>query len=126
MPTRKRARKKNVLIVNYLDKAILLVETQFEFINRKQAISSSAKKLKWLGTYVDLVELGYALHATGIFGSISLKRLFRVLGEVFDIDTKNFSRTFTDIKNRTTGDRTKFLNTLKENLLRKLEETERR
>ncbi|KAA6340380.1 hypothetical protein EZS27_011755 [termite gut metagenome] len=113
-----------MLIVNYLDKAISLIETQFEFVNRKQVISSSAKKLKWLGTSVDLVELGYALHAAGIFGNISLKRLFSVLSEVFDIEVKNFSRTCTDIKNRTTGDRTKFLNTLKVNLIRKLEETD--
>ncbi|KAA6307492.1 hypothetical protein EZS27_040838, partial [termite gut metagenome] len=37
-------------------------------------------------------------------------------------DTKNFSRTFTDIKTRAISDRTKFLNKLQKNLIRKTEE----
>ncbi|KAA6300146.1 MAG: hypothetical protein EZS26_003711 [Candidatus Ordinivivax streblomastigis] len=115
-----------MLIVNYLDKAISLVESQLEFAKWKikQGVSLLAKRLKWLGTYIELVELVYALYVSEILGNIPMKELFSVLGEVFDFDfdTKNFSRTFTDIKTRAISDRTKFLNKLQKNLIRKTEE----
>ncbi|KAA6311863.1 hypothetical protein EZS27_037095, partial [termite gut metagenome] len=65
------------------------------------------------------VELVYALYVSEILGNIPMKELFSVLGEVFDFDfdTKNFSRTFPDIKTRAISDRTKFLNKLQKNLI---------
>jgi primosomal protein N'' len=54
------------------------------------------------------------------------KKLFRTMGELFDFEVEEFSRTFTDIKNRVKGDRTTFLDKLKRGLLRRMEEAERK
>lgn len=72
------------------------------------------------------MELVYALHETKSLnnGTVSLKNLFAVFGETFDVEVKHFSRTFTDIKNRTKGDRTIFADKLKNALLQKFNETE--
>ena len=72
------------------------------------------------------MELIYALHAVGYAngGKVTLTELFKEMGEVFDIEVKEFSRTFKDIKNRVKGDRTKFLDELKQELLRKMEKAD--
>jgi len=82
----------------------------------------SHKKIKWTGNLVYFVELVYALEAAGYIndGKATLSELFHVLCEVFDIEVKDFSRTFRDIKNRAKGDRTKIFDELKQALLRKL------
>jgi hypothetical protein len=77
---------------------------------------------------VDWVELLYALHEAGVInvGKASLKTLFRTMGEVFDFEVKEYSRSFTDIKNRIKGDRTTFLDTLKRKLLHRMEDADRK
>ena len=74
-----------------------------------------------------MVELVYALCGTGSLndGNVSLKDLFAVFEEMFGVEVKNFSRTFTDIKNRTKGDRTIYLDKLKKSLLQKFYDTEK-
>jgi hypothetical protein len=83
-------------------------------------------KLKWTGSIVEWVELLYSLHAAGVIngGKATLKFLFRTMGEVFDVDVKEYSRSFTDIKNRIKGDRTTFLDKLKRKLLHRMEEAD--
>jgi hypothetical protein len=85
-------------------------------------------KLKWTGSIIEWVELIYALHAAGVVGGgkTTLKKLFRTMGEVFDFEVKEFSRSFTDIKNRVKGDRTSFLDKLKRGLLLRMEEADRK
>ena len=46
------------------------------------------------------------------------------MGTFLGIDLKDFSRTFTDIKNRTKGDRTLFMNKLKHALTIKMEKAD--
>jgi len=72
------------------------------------------------------VELIYALDAVGYVngGKATLTGLFNTLGDVFDIEVKHFSRTFTDIKKRVKGDRTFFLDKLKQVLVQKLEKAD--
>jgi hypothetical protein len=72
-----------------------------------------------MGAQSELVELVYALHASGSFGKVSLKELFTVICKIFDCEIKNYSRLFWDIKGRK-GDRTLFLKKLKETLDDKL------
>jgi hypothetical protein len=111
-----------------LNKAIQLVDTQIEFvrwrIQTEQSTAVSAqnmlKKVKWTGTIIQLVELVYALHEARCFNEISLKELFAAVCKVFDCEVKNYYRLFWDIKNRTTADRTKFLNELRMVLMDKL------
>lgn len=85
-------------------------------------LKKTPARLKWTASEVELVELAYALYGTGCFnnGKVLLKDLFNFFGDVFDFEVKNFSRTFTDIKNRTKGDRTIYMDKLKNVLLQKL------
>jgi len=88
--------------------------------------STIQHKLKWTGSIVEWVELVYALHSVGYAdgGQASLKKLFAYLGEVFDIEVKEFSRTFIDVKNRVKGDRTSFLDELKRVLIERIEKAD--
>ena len=127
-----RYRKKNIVV--YIEKTIDLLDKKIEFIEKlilaeKGAVDCPLKqknvKMKWIGSVVDWVELIYALYAVGCTNNekITLKEFFDNMGKVFDIDVKEFSRTFNDIKNRVKGN-TKFLDELKCALLKKIEETD--
>ena len=133
--------KKNVPdeIQPYIKRALLLIETQKDLVrylleaeyNTKYCPfekHSLAKKLKWTGSLVEWVEFIYALHGAECFndGKITLTDLFQALGELFGMEVKKFSRTFIDIKNRSKGDCTVFLDKLKKVLLHKIEEVERK
>jgi hypothetical protein len=129
-------REKNAGI--YLQKAISLVDKQLEWIEKQILTEQTAlncpfrqqnqvqKQLKWTGSIVDWVEFIYALYAVGYInnGKVSLKKLFRIMGEVFDFDVKEFSRTFTDIKGRKKGDRTPFLDLMKQLLIERMTEAD--
>jgi hypothetical protein len=85
-------------------------------------------RLKWTGGVIEWVELIYALYEAYVIngGKITLKYLFRTMGEVFDFRVEEFSRAFTDIKNRVRGDRTTFLDRMKERLLCRIEDADRK
>ena len=111
-------------MVAFLRKAIKLVDCQIDFVEKQILANQNAvncpykhkiSKLKWTGEIVDLVELGYALEAVGYIndGKATLTELFDVLGEIFDTEVKNFSRTFIDIKNRVKDDGTFLVEDLK-------------
>ena len=116
-------------MVAYIEKTIKLVDCQIDFVEKQiltkqNTISCPYKpknsKLKWTGGVVDFVELFYSVQAIGYIndGKITLKELFDIVCEVFDIEIKDFSRTFSDVKNR--GNCTKFLKELSEALRKKL------
>jgi hypothetical protein len=48
------------------------------------------------------------------------------MGEIFDIDVKEFVNYFMNIKNRTDGRRTKFMDLLKNAVLGRMEDTDRK
>jgi hypothetical protein len=111
-----------------------------EFVCRQMQMEATAQscpfisqfpkysKLQWTGSIVAWVELIYALHASGHInnGEVSLKKIFAVMGEAFDFKVEEFSRVFIDIKNRVKGDRTAFLDELKQALMRIMEEVDRK
>ena len=104
---------------HYLAKLI----RQLNHFHDEYSIEKTHYKLKWEGNVIDLVELTYSIHASG-YAKTSLKRLFTVMGDVFDVELKDFYRIFKDIKNRVKGDRTKFLDELKQGLLDKMEKAD--
>lgn len=81
-------------------------------------------KLQWTGTKVALVELIYAVHSSGVInnGNVSLNTLAQTAEAVFSINLKQFNRIFIEIKGRKSIEQTSFLNSLKNNLEKKLEE----
>jgi hypothetical protein len=102
--------KKNV--VKYLQKAIDIVDKQMEFVRWQMQMEATAQgypfsrqlpkcsKLQWTGNVIEWVELIYALYAARKIndGNTFLKELFGQMGEIFDIDVKEFAVYFMNIK----------------------------
>ena len=82
-------------------------------------------KLNWTGSKVALIELLYALHTEGVFnnGTSDLKDIAEYFENVFSIDLGQYHRAFLEIRMRKT-DKTKFLNGMKEKLIRRMENTD--
>ena len=81
--------------------------------------------LKWTGSKVGIIELIYALHTEGAFnhGACELREIVHGFEKAFNVEIGQFHRTFYEICGRKSN-RTKFLNTLKENLIRRIEQSD--
>ncbi|WP_432221912.1 RteC domain-containing protein [Flavobacterium sp. TMP13] len=84
-----------------------------------------SKKQKWTGSKVELIEIIYALHTEGVFnnGKSSLKEVVSYFESAFDIDLGQFHRVFIEIRNRKM-EKTKFINTLKNKLINRMDEAD--
>lgn len=78
--------------------------------------------LRWTGSKVSLIELMYALHQSGSFnnGQTDIKSMAAYLEKTFDIDLGNYYRTWLELKIRQNP--TKFLDSLTDSLIRRIEE----
>jgi hypothetical protein len=130
-------RKKNAEITLCLDKAIQLVTKQIEFVKWEMQLEKCGQcagfpklegKIRWTGSIVEWVELIYALYAVGKInnGKTSLKELFQQMGRIFDIEVKEFANYFMNIKNRKDEHRTKFMNMLRDAVLGRMEDADRK
>jgi hypothetical protein len=105
------------------------LEEQIAKLNRKtiaiQSPSPLSKGPKWTGSKVELIELIYALHTEGVFnnGTSALKEVITFFESSFNIDLGQFHRVFLEIRNRK-SERTKFLNTLKNKLMIRMDEAD--
>jgi len=74
---------------------------------------------------VALIELIYALHTEGVFnnGTSELKEVTSFFESTFNVDLGQFNRTFLEIRSRKC-ERTKFLNTLKEKLILRMDDAD--
>lgn len=81
------------------------------------------KKLKWTGSKVALIELIYALHYQDVFdkGNNDIREVAQYFESTFDIDLGNFYQTYLELRNRKMN-RTKFLDALREELIKKMDE----
>jgi len=82
-------------------------------------------KLFWTGSKTDLIELIYALHSSGAInsGTADIKEMAAVYEDVFNIELGHFYHTYVELKARKTN-RTKFLDHLKESLVKKMDESD--
>lgn len=114
---------------------ILANETLREYLNnalndmdgdkfQKQTNDPSAK-LTWTLSKTALIELLYALQTVGTFNNSSadVKQIAAYFEIMFNIDLKNFYRTFLEIRMRKTA-RTSFLDQLKEKLIQRMDEAD--
>lgn len=87
--------------------------------NRK----TDGSKLNWTGNKAALTELIYALHIHGVFdnGNADIKIIAKIFQDTFNIDLGDFYHTFLEIKSRKIN-RTKFLDSLRDGLLKKMDE----
>lgn len=76
--------------------------------------SSPATTLTWTDPKVSLIELIYALHASGVFnhGKSDLKQIVRSFEEQFSVELGNYARVFSEIRIRKSG-QTNFLDHLR-------------
>lgn len=80
----------------------------------------------WTGSKIALTELLYALQTEGIFnnGSADLKIIADFFEENLGVDLGQYRRSFLEIRSRKEN-RTKFLDTLKQNLLKRIDDTDK-
>lgn len=81
--------------------------------------------LQWTGTKIALVELIYALQASGCInnGNASIKDVKETFEKIFEIELDDCYRLFLEIKTRSNS--TKFMDKLSEDLIRKIETQDR-
>ncbi|GGC90915.1 hypothetical protein GCM10011508_17620 [Flavobacterium lutivivi] len=110
------------LIQVYLEDKLLIMENKDP--KEKSQVQPKVKQT-WTGSKVALIELLYALHTEGVFnnGASDLKDIAEYLEVVFDIDLGQYHRAFLEIRVRK-SDQTKFLNSLKEKLVKRMENTD--
>ena len=85
--------------------------------------STDLPKLNWTGSKTALIELIYALHSQGVLdnGNADIKIIAKTIERAFNVDLGDFYHTFMEIKSRKIN-RTKFLDSLRERLLKKMDE----
>lgn len=110
------------LIQVYLEDKLLVLENREP--KEKSQVSTKIKQ-NWTGSKVALIELLYALHTEGVFnnGTSDLKDVAEYFENVFNIDLGQYHRTFLEIRIRK-SDQTKFLNALKEKLVKRMLNTD--
>lgn len=110
------------LIQVYLEDKLLMLKNKEP--KEKSQVNPKVKQ-NWTGSKVALVELLYALHTEGVFnnGTSDLKDVAEYFENVFNIDLGQYHRTFLEIRMRK-SEQTKFLNSLKEKLVKRMENTD--
>ena len=105
----------------YIENEILKLEQKEE----TNVANTNTKTQKWTGSKVGLIELIYALHTEGVFnhGTSELKEVATFFETTFNIDLGQFNRAFLEIRARK-SERTKFLNTLKEKLILRMDDAD--
>ncbi len=111
----------NEMIKSYIENEISKLEQKTEH----KIETSTTKTQKWTGSKVALIELIYALHTEGVFnnGNSELKEVTTFFETAFQVDLGQFNRTFLEIRSRK-SERTKFLNTLKEKLILRMDDAD--
>lgn len=81
--------------------------------------------VNWTSSKVALIELIYALHTTNCFnhGKSDIKEIAKLIEQTFNIDLGDYYRAFLEIRMRKTG-RTKYLDTLKEQLIKRMNQAD--
>ena len=103
------------------DRLVLYITEKLEDMHSPPSkYTSLSEGLKWKETKTALVELLYALHFSEAFEGQDIKRLAQVTEKVFDIELGDIYRTFTELKTR--NNPTKFLDTMRSRMLKKIDE----
>ena len=131
-PQNLSASDENVVTV-YIRKALSFIRKMQKIVSASAITSvppltsisetkATVPALQWTGNAVELVELIYALYATGCIngGKASLKELAPVLYSFFGVESKDCYRFYTDIKRRKSDSRTYFLEKMQDKLNAKM------
>lgn len=101
------------------------IEDQLNSTSKQR--KNEGSMLNWTASKTALIELIYALHAQGVFenGNADIKLIAKSFESFCNIDLGDFYRTYLELKNRKLN-RTKFLDTMHESLLKKMDEQDER
>ncbi|HQA75399.1 RteC domain-containing protein [Flavobacterium sp.] len=90
--------------------------------NTTKTATISTTSLQWSAPKVALVELIYAIHASGTCnqGKATLKETISHFEQSFNIKLGQYARKYLEIRNRKTIEKTQFLNTLKQELEKRM------
>lgn len=104
----------NEMLRIYLNQRLKMIEDPALFRGRKNSRN-------WTGQKNALVELGYALHASGDIdhGNIDIKEIMDTLGEAFNVDLGEYYRTYIALRGK--KDRTAYLNSLIDRLTKRMD-----
>ena len=85
--------------------------------------STDLPKLTWTGSKTAMIELIYALYSQGVFdnGNADIKVIAKTFERTFNLDLGDFYHTFMELKSRKINS-TKFLDSLRDALIRKMDE----
>lgn len=107
---------------------LIQVYIEDQLYNKDQNGKTTAiKKLNWTSSKVALIELIYALHYQGVFenGNADIRLIAKYFENAFNVNLGNFYQTYLELRNRKMNP-TKFLDTLRETLIKKMEEQDER
>lgn len=103
---------------------LIQVYIEDQLYNKHQEEKSTApKKLNWTGSKASLIELIYALHYQGVFdnGNADIRLIAKYFENTFNVNLGNFYQTYLELRTRKMN-RTKFLDALRETLIKKMDE----
>ncbi len=114
----------DLLISHYVEELSYLRDLS-NGIPSKWNTLSNGEQLGWTASKTDLIELIYALQASGAIksGTAGIKEMASACESMFDLKLGNVYRTFLEIRERK-SDQTKFIDRLKATLLRRMQETD--
>lgn len=106
-------------------KTLVYIQKTLENLSSGGPVPGNASGLRWTESKTGLIELAYALHATGAFnyGKTDLKDIIELLQVAFSIHLGNYPRTFQEILSRKKG-YTNMLDKLRDKLLLRIESIE--
>ncbi len=111
------------------DRLQVYLEEELSNLDRKETsmISQDVPKVKlyWTESKTALIELIYALHSQGAIdnGKADIKDIAALFEHYFGLELGDYYRTFLEIRVRKTG-RTKFIDSLKHSLVKRMDEAD--
>lgn len=113
----------NDLLAVHLKGEIAALERKEDSAHKPQGLPKV--KLTWTDSKTAMIELIYAMHSSAVFnnGNVDIKNIATYFEVAFNIDLGDYYRTWLEVKERKSS-RTKFLDSLKANLVKRIDERE--
>lgn len=109
----------------------IYLQQRLQELERKEVIHNSRTSLpdnpfQWTGTKIAAIELGYAIYAAGVLnnGNADIKEIMTYIEASFKVDLGDYYRAYLSMREKK-RDRTSFLTSLINKLLRKMDEDDK-
>jgi hypothetical protein len=111
------------------EQLVSYIEKELKKLEKKTLTTevSPSTHLNWTESKVALTELIYAIHSTGAVnnGKVDISELVVAFESIFNIELNNYYRSYLEIKIRKSS-RTKFIDELKQKLMKRMDEDDDR